>query len=101
MHSNGKQPEHLGELRTVKFHKDNKEPLGLSITGGKEHGLPILISDIHPNGPADRCGELFVGDTILTVNKYDLRQLNHSDAVRILSALVNRIDSFWNNQMIF
>lgn len=92
-----KQPEHIGVFRTVKFHKDNKEALGLSITGGKEHGLPILISEIHSNGPAGRCGELFVGDTILSVNKYDLRQLNHPDAVRILSALVNRIDSLFNN----
>lgn len=76
-------------IRTVKFHKDIKEALGLSITGGKEHGLPILISEIHPHGPAYRCGQLFVGDTIVNVNDYDLRHVKHNDAVQLLSSLVS------------
>jgi C-terminal processing protease CtpA/Prc len=75
-------------LRTVKFLKDAKEALGISITGGKEHGLPILISEIQDGGLAWRCGQLYVGDSILTVNKYDLRDTKHADAVRILSSIV-------------
>ncbi len=83
-----KKQQGVGELRTVKFHKDAKEALGLSITGGKEHGLPILISEIHKNGLASRCGQLYVGDSIISVNKYDLRDTKHADAVQILSSIV-------------
>ncbi|CAF3575253.1 unnamed protein product [Rotaria socialis] len=77
----------VGELRTVELHKDANEALGISITGGKEHGLPILISEIHEGGLVWRSGQIFVGDSILTVNKYDLRDIKHVDAVHILSSI--------------
>ncbi|CAF0811791.1 unnamed protein product [Rotaria sp. Silwood1] len=77
----------VGEIRTVQLHKDAKEALGISITGGKEHGLPILISEIHENGPAWRCGQLYVGDSILAVNKQDLRDAKHKEAVQTLSSI--------------
>lgn len=82
-----KKRQGVGELRTVKLYKDAKEALGISITGGKEHGLPILISEIHENGPAYRSGQLYVGDSILAVNKHDLRGIKHTEAVQILSSV--------------
>ncbi|CAF1266902.1 unnamed protein product [Adineta ricciae] len=82
-----KKRQGVGEVRTVKLYKDAKEALGISITGGKEHGLPILISEIHEDGPAWRCGQLYVGDSILAVNKQDLRDTKHRDAVQILSSV--------------
>ncbi|XP_052810295.1 Golgi-associated PDZ and coiled-coil motif-containing protein-like isoform X2 [Mya arenaria] len=75
----------LGDMRRVNLHKDPEEGLGMSITGGKEHGVPILISEIHEGQPADRCQALFVGDAILSVNKIDLRNAKHAEGVRILS----------------
>lgn len=83
-----KKRQGVGEVRTVKLYKDAKEALGISITGGKEHGLPILISEIHEGGPAWRSGQLYVGDSILGVNKHDLRDIKHGQAVQILSAVV-------------
>lgn len=56
--------------------------------GGKEHGVPILISEIHPSQPADRCGGLHVGDAILAVNSINLRDAKHKEAVTILSQQV-------------
>uniref|UniRef100_A0AAZ3RBK3 PDZ domain-containing protein n=1 Tax=Oncorhynchus tshawytscha TaxID=74940 RepID=A0AAZ3RBK3_ONCTS len=53
--------------------------------GGKEHGVPILISEIHPTQPAERCGGLHVGDAILAVNSINLRDAKHKEAVTILS----------------
>ncbi|CAF1091956.1 unnamed protein product [Adineta ricciae] len=82
-----KKRQGVGELRTVKFYKDANQALGISITGGKEHGLPILISEIHERGLAWTCGQLYVGDSILSVNKYDLRDKKHAEAVQILSSL--------------
>ena len=56
--------------------------------GGKEHGVPILISEIHPNQPAHRCQQLYIGDAILSVNGIDLRSSKHAEAVHILSQQV-------------
>lgn len=59
--------------------------------GGKEHGVPILISEIHPSQPADRCGGLHVGDAILAVNSINLRDAKHKEAVTILSQQVTQV----------
>lgn len=75
----------VGDIRTVTLVKEPEEGLGMSITGGKEHGVPILISEIHPNLPADRCQELYVGDAILSVNGINLLDMKHADAVDVLS----------------
>ncbi|XP_052239284.1 Golgi-associated PDZ and coiled-coil motif-containing protein-like isoform X1 [Dreissena polymorpha] len=75
----------LGDVRKVNLHKGPDEGLGMSITGGKEHGVPILISEIHEGQPADRCQALYVGDAILAVNKIDLRNAKHAEGVKILS----------------
>lgn len=52
--------------------------------GGREHGVPILISELEPNGPAAMSDQLYIGDAILSVNDRDLRQSCHRDAVDIL-----------------
>lgn len=44
--------------------------------GGREHGVPILVSVIHPDTPAARCGSLYVGDAILTVNEISLKEVS-------------------------
>ncbi|XP_071478763.1 Golgi-associated PDZ and coiled-coil motif-containing protein-like [Diadema antillarum] len=75
----------VGDIRTVTLVKEPEEGLGMSITGGKEHGVPILISEIHANLPADRCEHLYVGDAILSVNGVSLLDMKHADAVDILS----------------
>ena len=53
--------------------------------GGKEHGVPIIISEIHDNMPAQRCGNVYVGDAILSVNGTDLKEATHKEAVHVLS----------------
>ncbi|XP_032877053.1 Golgi-associated PDZ and coiled-coil motif-containing protein isoform X1 [Amblyraja radiata] len=75
----------VGPIRKVLLVKEDHEGLGISITGGKEHGVPILISEIHPGQPAERCGGLHVGDAILAVNGINLRDAKHKEAVTILS----------------
>ncbi|CAF1001318.1 unnamed protein product [Didymodactylos carnosus] len=86
-----KKRQGVGELRIVNLTKDPKEALGISITGGKEHGLPILISEIHQGGAVDRCGQLYVGDSILAVNSINLRDVKHTEAVQILSSIKSDI----------
>ena len=58
------------------------------VQGGKEHGVPIIVSEVHPSLPAARSGGLFVGDAILAVNGINLRDAKHQEAVSILSQQV-------------
>ena len=68
------------------------ELLVLTLQGGKEHGVPILISEIHEGQPADRCENLYVGDAILSVNGEDLRNAKHAEAVQVLSQQTGDIE---------
>nr|CAD7600662.1 unnamed protein product [Timema genevievae] len=58
--------------------------LGLSIKGGAEHKLPVLISRIFKNQAADQTGQLFIGDAIIKVNGEYITSCHHDDAVNIL-----------------
>lgn len=81
----------IGDPRTIIITKNKSEGLGISITGGREHGVPILISEIHPGLPAERCQGLYVGDAILSCNGIDLQDAKHSEAVKVLSSLHGEI----------
>lgn len=58
--------------------------LGISIKGGKENKMPILISKIFKGLAADQTEALYVGDAILSVNSVDLRDATHDEAVQVL-----------------
>ncbi|CDW55490.1 golgi associated PDZ and coiled coil motif [Trichuris trichiura] len=91
----GKAPTELkrgARLRTVKIHRSPDEGLGLSVTGGREHGVPILISEIHSGEIAERSGLLNVGDAIMSVNGIDLWPLRHADAVKVLSEQAGELE---------
>uniref|UniRef100_A0A915NGT8 PDZ domain-containing protein n=1 Tax=Meloidogyne floridensis TaxID=298350 RepID=A0A915NGT8_9BILA len=75
----------VGKTRRIHLHLEDNEGLGISITGGKEHGVPIIISELHSGQAAESSGNLFVGDAILSVNGKSLNNLKHSQAVKILN----------------
>uniref|UniRef100_A0A3B5MDB0 PDZ domain-containing protein n=1 Tax=Xiphophorus couchianus TaxID=32473 RepID=A0A3B5MDB0_9TELE len=58
--------------------------LGISIKGGKENKMPILISKIFKGLAADQTQSLYVGDAILSVNGMNLRDATHDEAVQAL-----------------
>ena len=73
-----------GQKRQVRVVKDEQNGLGISIKGGKENRMPILISKIFKGMAADKTEKLYVGDAIISVNGEDLREATHDDAVRAL-----------------
>ncbi|CAF1474847.1 unnamed protein product, partial [Adineta steineri] len=83
--NNNSTPDTItSQKRIVKIVKPDNTGLGISIKGGRENRMPILISKIFPNMPADQTGQLYVGDAILSVNGKDLQHVSHEEAVQIL-----------------
>lgn len=70
--------------RVVRVVKSDNNGLGISIKGGKENKMPILISKIFKGMAADQTEQLYVGDAILAVNGEDLREATHDEAVKAL-----------------
>ncbi|WKY14212.1 hypothetical protein Q1695_000056 [Nippostrongylus brasiliensis] len=68
--------------------KRKGEGLGLSIKGGAENAqkLPIVISKIFPGMPADRTGQLYVGDAIVEINGEPVEGRSHDEVVEMLKA---------------
>lgn len=78
-------PESISnQKRGVKVLKPELGGLGISIKGGKENKMPILISKIFKGLAADQTQALYVGDAILSVNGADLRDATHDEAVQAL-----------------
>ena len=88
----------IRSTKTVKLRK-GATGLDFEVKGGIEHGIPIVVSRVHPGGVAGRefaiciayvCmsvstdGKLDVGDEIMAVNSKSLHKLKHSDAVHLL-----------------
>lgn len=72
------------QKRVVRVVKSDNNGLGISIKGGKENKMPILISKIFKGMAADATEQLYVGDAILAVNGEDLREATHDEAVKAL-----------------
>ncbi|XP_018019646.1 beta-2-syntrophin isoform X2 [Hyalella azteca] len=72
------------QKRTVRIVKADNNGLGISIKGGRENKMPILISKIFKGLAADQTEQLYVGDAILSVNDEDLREATHDQAVGAL-----------------
>lgn len=70
--------------RCVQVIKQEVGGLGISIKGGKENKMPILISKIFKGLAADQTQALYVGDAILSVNAINLRDATHDEAVQVL-----------------
>lgn len=72
------------QKRLVRVIKSENNGLGISIKGGKENKMPILISKIFKGMAADQTEQLYVGDAILAVNGDDLIDATHDEAVKAL-----------------
>lgn len=76
----------------VRVIKSDNNGLGISIKGGRENRMPILISKIFRGMAADSAKGLYVGDAILSVNGEDLRDATHEEAVRALKRAGRVVD---------
>ncbi|KAI5764812.1 SNTG2 [Gulo gulo luscus] len=75
---------HGAHHRTVTLRREPAGGLGLSIKGGAEHRVPVVISRIFRGHAADQTGMLFVGDAVLQVNGTHVENATHQEVVRLL-----------------
>lgn len=80
------------QKRCIRVVKSDNNGLGISIKGGKENKMPILISKIFKGMAADQTDQLYVGDAILSVNGEDLREATHDEAVKALKRAGKVVD---------
>lgn len=86
-------PDHIAnQKRHVRVIKSDNNGLGISIKGGRENRMPILISKIFRGMAADNAKGLYVGDAILSVNGEELRDATHDEAVRALKRAGRIVD---------
>lgn len=71
-------------VRTVTLTRRASEQLGISIVGGAELGVPILIAGLEEDKVAYACGDLQVGDAILSVNGESLQGRTHEEVVAMV-----------------
>jgi len=69
------------KLRTVKLRRTSDGKLGISIKGGRDQNLPILVSKVCSNEDDDH---LYIGDAIVKVNDIFLTSVTHDEAINIL-----------------
>lgn len=80
------------DLVQVRVIKSENNGLGISIKGGRENRMPILISKIFRGMAADQVKGLYVGDAIISVNGEELRDATHDEAVRALKRAGRVVD---------
>ncbi|XP_043841209.1 gamma-2-syntrophin [Dromiciops gliroides] len=75
---------HSTNHRTVILRRQPVGGLGLSIKGGAEHKVPVVISKIFKDQAADQTGMLFIGDAVIQVNGINVENATHEEVVHLL-----------------
>ncbi|XP_057666991.1 tyrosine-protein phosphatase non-receptor type 4 isoform X1 [Diorhabda carinulata] len=72
-------------LVTIVLHPDEEGKYGFNVKGGSEQNVPILVSRVAPNTPADKCvPRLSEGDQLLQINGHDVTHALHQDVVKLI-----------------
>ena len=71
-------------LVTLRMIPDEQGRFGFNVKGGADQGMPIIVSRVAPNTPADNCiPRLNEGDQVLFINGRDVSQHTHEQVVSI------------------
>lgn len=72
-------------LVTIRIQPDDQGRFGFNVKGGSDLSMPILVSRVAPNTPADRCyPRLNEGDQVLLINGREVSGLTHDQVVNVI-----------------
>ncbi|XP_063702637.1 PDZ and LIM domain protein Zasp isoform X2 [Culicoides brevitarsis] len=80
----------MAQLMTVRLTRNDGQPWGFRLQGGKDFGSPLALQKVNVGSIADKAG-LLAGDALIRVNNEELFNLRHKDAQ---DALVRAGNSF-------
>eukprot|EP00106_Octopus_bimaculoides_P003360 XP_014770802.1 PREDICTED: tyrosine-protein phosphatase non-receptor type 4-like isoform X3 [Octopus bimaculoides] len=85
--SNGNGYTDSQGLVTIKMKPDEQGKFGFNVKGGSDQCMPIIVSRVAPNTPADLCiPRLNEGDQVLFINGRDVSQHTHEQVVMFIKA---------------
>jgi len=71
----------------IRMTPDEEGRFGFNVKGGSDLAMPILVSRVAPNTPADRCyPKLNEGDQVLLINGIDIGGMPHEQVVNLIRA---------------
>lgn len=74
-------------LVSIRIVPDEGGRFGFNVKGGADLNLPILVSRVAPNTPADHCfPKLHEGDQVLLINGHDISGMLHEQVVNLIRA---------------
>ncbi|CAH8534656.1 unnamed protein product [Schistosoma guineensis] len=85
-------PDEINELNSeglvrISIRPDSHGRFGFNVKGGIDHGMPIIVSRVGANMPADLCiPRLSEGDQILFINHKDVSNHTHLQVVNMIRA---------------
>ncbi|KAK8727853.1 hypothetical protein OTU49_009486 [Cherax quadricarinatus] len=83
----GGSEESAHGLVTIRMKPDEGGKFGFNVKGGADQNLPVLVSRVAPNTPADRCyPRLNEGDQVLLINGRDVSAMTHEQVVNFIRA---------------
>ncbi|XP_071513326.1 tyrosine-protein phosphatase non-receptor type 4 isoform X3 [Panulirus ornatus] len=86
-HQPGASEETAHGLVTIRMKPDEGGKFGFNVKGGADQSLPVLVSRVAPNTPADRCyPRLNEGDQVLLINGRDVSAMTHEQVVNFIRA---------------
>lgn len=73
------------DLVTIRLQCDEQGRFGFNVKGGIDLGLPVQVSKVVPNTPADRCTpRVCEGDEVVMINGRDVVGLQHDQVVTMI-----------------
>ncbi|XP_054735709.1 tyrosine-protein phosphatase non-receptor type 4 isoform X2 [Anastrepha obliqua] len=73
------------DLVTIRLQSDEQGRFGFNVKGGVDLGLPVQVSKVVPNTPADRCTpRVCEGDEVVMINGCDVVGLQHDHVVTMI-----------------
>uniref|UniRef100_A0A1B6L6W2 protein-tyrosine-phosphatase n=1 Tax=Graphocephala atropunctata TaxID=36148 RepID=A0A1B6L6W2_9HEMI len=74
-------------LVSIRMWPDEQGRFGFNVKGGSDLNMPILVSRVAPNTPADTCyPKLSEGDQVLLINGVDVGRMVHDHVVSLIRA---------------
>ncbi|XP_059217198.1 tyrosine-protein phosphatase non-receptor type 3 isoform X3 [Stomoxys calcitrans] len=83
-------PESGSDLITIRLLADEHGRFGFNVKGGIDLGLPVQVSKVVPNTPADRCTpRVCEGDEVVLINGREVVGLKHEQVVSMIKECRN------------